>query len=540
MVAGVIAALMLPFGYSSAGAGETGSDPQTRSETEQTGIALRKVPRVIAAKSRADVPMYFEVLGVDKAEIVSVTATFEVNSSLTLTATYTGDQRLVAGDAIGTQNGDTSSDNGDTYHYTTFVEWSKFQNIDLQSTGHYRSDTGKVKITVTYIPEGETASSTDESEWVDLDSVMDKNVDICHLGKSYSQNHNNNPDYPAINPATGANRMAWSEAVPYTSQVHPSPMKWAKHTSTSSGTWWQYSTKTENVEWCPTIAFFYRCRNAHWLSGWYNITTAIHTGYIPHADDGEVWQELMASEERGAIVIWYWGQKEITDLSGNQLTVIDLRAKIGSSNLVDLYPGATVRLTVLDIGAAQAWSWSTLRSSMTITSGVLTLVSIAGGPVGWATTALKYATLVGTYGSSASAVLGGLANATTGDEGGKASAYGVITKTKRDGTPYIGSYYGSPNQGLGGPNLNAFTQSSGGSKTPDASVYYSDSALALETWKVIHSATTASWGEEGWLFSSENRARLEFFRSSSDPDGNYCKADSGVSITTDAGEYVGE
>ncbi|HUU92414.1 MAG TPA: hypothetical protein VM238_14545, partial [Phycisphaerae bacterium] len=501
-------------------------------------VKLVAMPKVLAGDSYGDVPHYFEISPYDKVTIVQVKMETKINDTITLSSTTSGNERLKGGDAC---RGDGDGEaNGDTNAYTVFIDKAVY-SLSLEATGHNRSNNVKTRLVVKFKDPDENEYEI-PSGWVTVGGYLDYGIDVCHLGEVYSEDEGESPDHVALNPDTVVNRRGWRTAEPYTRQLSPTADMWATHPADNCEYWTSHSTQTKNVEFNPTAGQIWRCHNGPGVNpeGTYNIAVRVATSVIPFSDPGEEWMELMASEERCAIFVWYWGRKEVTDLSEETRTVIDIREKSGTPCVAELYPGAEVNLAVEDIGQAEGWDWGdSVDNSMGIAAGIVA-VAAASGPVGWAVAAVGYATVVVSSGKEVANILGGIEAAGGGDQGGRSTAFGIITINKSDGDPIWGKFYGDGDVGLGGPNADEFTQTAEGVKTKDASVFYSSGAQALQTWKILHSMTTAAWAEEGYIFNEDAEAWLRWTKSSTDPNGDFCKVQSDKEVGTPDGQWVGE
>jgi len=521
----------------------TDSDPETlKREIPFVVTALVRIvaaPKILAADAKADYPVYFEIVNLTHAEITSVKFDAEVNDSTTVTSTSQGSARLKAGDAVRGNGG--AGANGSTNSYTVFVDQDDIKDLSLTSSGYHRSSTGKIKVTVTFTdPDDDDREYTSSSEWVEVGGILDQYIQCCHLGENYSNSEGNDPIALNISPVSNCNRIA----VPYTRQLRNlqgACYGWATHKADSiaSEDWTLHWSQKKNVEfWNMAI---YRWRNAGWLQpSDFNMTTRIDTGCIPFSDPKEQWMELMASEERGTVFVWLWGIREVTDISSETRTVIDVRKKFTTTASAHLFPGAQVELGVGDIGEAESWSWgASVKNSIGIISGVL---AIASGPPGWAAAA-AYVTVVMTTGDEVSNILGGLKEAGGGDEGGKVTAFGAIAVNKSNGDPDPAERWGDGGSGLGGPNADEFTQTAPGSKTKNGSVKYATGgAQALQTWKLNYSFTTAAWAVEGYILNEQARAWIKWNYGDveTQPDADGCLVTSDVSSGTADGQWVGE
>lgn len=531
-------------GGSAAGDGDGGKNPHWAAKvyTSEGRARLLAVPKVLSANTQYDVPFYFRIEDHQAVTINNVEMVVEINGDTTIIDNIVPDHRIKAGDAV-TDDG-TSETNGETNAYTVLVDNNTFSGVDLSSTGHFRSDEVRAMLNIEFSDDGGHTFYA-ATEWVDLHGFLDKNIEVVHLGDLYSQN---NGTHPALSPdSNAASQDSWREATPYTHMfpTDDTSHKWGTHKDDNIGTWWEHSTQTENVEWCPTIGWIYRCRNAPygWIDGgWYNLAVRHDGGHNPLTDSDEKWQELMASEERGAVFVWYWGSKVVTDVQGIDRDVLDLRKKTAVIAVVELYPGAEVHLIVGEVDNPEPWNWGSAVGSATgIAGGIVTVATAGAGPIGWIAAGVGYATIVMASGSEIENILGGISHVPSGQQGARASAFGVATINKADGDPISGQFYGDPNQGLGGPNLSDFIQLDNGTKTKGASVVLNQySPQALQTWKVMHSTTAAAWAVNKLFDDEDARAGVRFVRSDTHPDADRCKVDSDAVATNADDQYVGE
>lgn len=277
----------------------------------------------------------------------------------------------------------------------------------------------------------------------------------------------------------------------------------------------------------------------------YNLDVHCREQYHPFVNNGELWSEKMASEERGAVFVWYWGTKTINDLDGNSYNVVDVCKKTGTNVQTDLYPGAKGRFRIEIKGAERDWDWGTLLSNgLQIGAGI---VCVASGPPGWVTGLGYAATIVGTA-DALGKTLGEVGNMGMDSgghaSGGKATLFGVLIIHKENGD-FKKYTWADGDNGLGGPNNSDMSRTEQGLGLPfDANVEPDeDSCQALQTWTIKHTGTVAAWICPKWNKSQRMAtANLGFSLGDTaiEPDAESLKVKSDTNTYCPSGQWVGE
>ena len=487
-------------------------------------IKLDAMPKVLSANSHGDVPIHFKILGMDKAEIVRTKPIVVVNGRALEVDETLGNQRLRAGDWV--RGNGSNALNGQANSYTVFVARSSFSGEDLSGSGNYRAQSASVEMSVKFShPDNSDNVLECRTGRVDLQGFLDRNIDVCHVGKTYMSGS----DYPALDPnANPVSKSADRKAVPYTRQMTDrfgAPLyRWATHRE-NQAVWRLHNNQIENVYWNHIWSVFWRARNVTWRPADFNMTVRVDTAWIPFAQPrrlfstrGTQWMELLANEERAVVFVWYYGIKTVRDLSNADRQVLDVRLNEARTTQIKLFPDAKVFLGVDEVRGEEEWkARDSVNNYMGIAGGVVAVVS-AGGPVGWAVAGLGYATILLSAEQELQNIIGGRRNPGGGLLGGEATAFGVITKNKSSGEPMPGTWYGDPGQGLGGPNMSQFTNNRNGELPQSGSVVYNTpGGMALQTWKVFSSYTTSAWAEDSWWGGRGSQAWIRF-RYGNDPD----------------------
>jgi hypothetical protein len=546
-------------------------------------VKLAAAPKVIAATSAGDYPVYFEFTNLPKVTITSVTLKTIVNDGDPRTETMTGNARLKGGDAVrGLGNALT---NGNTHAYTTFVPKSAFSDIELGTdTKYFRSNNTRIKIIVVFADADEPDDLfTEESEWVGVHGLLDRSIDVCHLGVRYSNDTATYPTaLPALNPAGNPPSIAARrQAVPYTRLLKRGGVanyRWAAWTRVFGANpewrWHEEATETKTIMERPPLdggvededEGSWRCWGVQSMAAYdYSIGVRVDTDALDDKtgfdlQDEDQWMEMMSGRQDGSLFVWFWGVKNVTPLGGGDdpLTVVDIRKRVTSEATVGLYPGAEVKMSVTDIESPAAWDGGACvnralgvsAASLTIATTYVTVAATLGPP-GWlaiAAYALAGVTIAVLGGREIANVWGGIHHAAAGAEGGEVNAFGAVTISDPDGTSLDGERWGQKASGLGGPGHADSTwrgeeDGDGASEWLSAYVQYQRGATALQTWRIMHSFTASAWAQDQ-KSDGHAMARLafKFDNEATNPNAKRCKVHSAAPqpVGDPVGEYVGE
>jgi len=518
-------------------------------------VRLDAMPRVLAANSQADFPVCFEVEKVPEIEVLRTTLELDIPQVGTRNLSMSRrNARLLSGDAV--RDNGSQEQNGKTNRYTALLPAgadSDLRALDFSRSGGYQNGEAKARIKVSFkIPQQEEPNRYEmSSDWVDLDGVLDRNIDVAHLSKRYSDDERNNPHYPALDPFTNTvSKESWREATPTTriwgKDRDDAQTLWATNIDGDPKRWEYHQEPTDNVyNFRRTDQDGNRGRNV-WPDpgGDFNIVLRSADRLMPNKIKGRLWREMLANEEKGAVFVWYWGVKELKDLAGNDVEMINIRESLALSGETVLFDGSSITLNVhTTADEAAEWDWSqAITGTFGLASSTITVAATSPtGPVGWAATIGTYATIINESSKLISMVYDQLTGVAPESLGAKAGAHGLLVITSSDGQPVIPRepHWGDGNGGLGGLDDTSFTIHHRDEITQDAQVNHERPTQVLRTWKVMHSISVSTWREEGMGISPSATAWARF-NFGEGPDGRklFVRSD-GEPVAAD-GQYVGQ
>jgi archaellum component FlaG (FlaF/FlaG flagellin family) len=443
-----------------------------------TNVKIIATPRAVAADAEADVPLYFKINGVEKAEVESATVKFFLGEEMAVS--FNTSTAFVTGDAVRECPGSGKA-NGDVNDYTVLIPENRFDSAIPPGNSHRTLD-AHYKIVVTYNLGQDSISSESPPQAIQV--FTDATIEVVELDVDEK--------IAAFKEKTGQKTMCNGPAIPCLR--HERSRDRTRHVNVLFPHWdlqdlppEQSETPLENASGGYALGFDKSVRR--------RIVPDENKGYALEAElyddtdilvgdlyQGEAFTTEITGEERGVLFVVYYGRDVATDFGGRVHQVVDIRKKDGTIG-VALFNGLTFTITCLGVPDGLGYDWVSFTSnSLWVTAGLITLFS----PEGFSKTAAALTGIAAGLTPIIASILPAKGPKIDEDadtaSAGACGGYAIYDKNGGKDAQEFDS-------NLGAPGKITNTQQTNGSRIISGAVVTGPrGALVLQSWRVFHKA----------------------------------------------------